>query len=378
MSGTLLLDRIRKRILCDGPWSFSRYMECALYDPEAGYYAQSPRLGPGGDFITAADFGEAWGEALARQLIEMDQALGRPDPFDVVEFGGGRGWLARDVGSVLLREAAAFHSRLRWTIVDRAAAMRRSAAQHAAVVKPEEAPQDRIGAVLAVEWIDAFPVDRYRRTESGWMEIGVGIDEQGRLAEVELDRPVECVPTLRADGAPDTAGYEIEHRPSLERECKRVAAALSRGYFLHVDYGERAPRLYEPQRRRGTLMAYRDQRASENVLEDPGHCDLTAHVNFDAVRRAMHAVGLQEIAFTTQDRFLIAHGFLERFHVATTAESRDPLSIARRRRESALIDPGQMGRRFKVQVFSPGSLPALRGLRDPFLEPEPPAFGSGR
>ncbi len=303
--------------------------------------------------------------------------LGRPDSFDVIEFGGGRGWLARDVTAVLAREAADFSARLHWTLVDRAAAMRQRAQQHAVVVKPEAAPQGRVGAVLAVEWIDAFPVDRYRRTEAGWLEIGVGLDEHGRLIEVELDRPVACTEVLLADGAPDIAGYEIEHRPSLEQESARVAATLDRGYFLHVDYGERAHRLYEPGRRRGTLMAYRDQRAFERLFEDPGRCDLTAHVNFDAVCRAMHAVGLQEVGFTTQDRFLIAHGFLERFHVSTTEQSRDTASIVRRARESALIDPARMGRRFKVQAFATASLPALRGLRDPFLEPEPPVFGGG-
>ena len=120
-----LLRRVREEIERRGPMPFSRFMELALYDPEHGYYASGPdRLGRGGDYYTASDVGPAFGRCLARQLAEMDRLLGSPDPFTVVEFGAGRGLLARDIIDAMSDVDAALAGRLRLVLVDRSPAMR--------------------------------------------------------------------------------------------------------------------------------------------------------------------------------------------------------------------------------------------------------------
>lgn len=363
-----LARRLRERIRREGPIPFSEFMDAALYDERTGYYATSARLGPRGDFITASDFGRAWGDAVARQLAECDRRLDRPDPFHVVEFGGGRGWLARDARSALDEEAPDLACRLRWTVVDRSAAMREAASEHARVRAPAELPDLEASVAWAVEWIDALPVDRFRSDPEGWCELRVGIDADGRFVEAAVPVPESLERSLPALGALHGTGFEVETRPGLGDAIEAVDRWVRRGFFIHVDYGDRAESLRTAARRRGTVLAYRGQRAEERILDAPGSRDLTALVDFDAVRLEAERRGWTEIGFTTQDRFLVNHGFLERFESATTEESRDPERVARRRAELALVDPRQMGRRFKVQAFARGLDPGVRlaGLTDPF------------
>src|SRR5262245_33835371 len=105
-------------------------MERALYEPSLGYYAQSAaRTGRAGDFFTAADVGPAFGECMARQIGELDRILGKPDPFTLVEFGPGRGWLARDLLDALAAQDPELGGRLSLLLVDASAAMREEAAR---------------------------------------------------------------------------------------------------------------------------------------------------------------------------------------------------------------------------------------------------------
>ncbi|HKQ63084.1 MAG TPA: SAM-dependent methyltransferase, partial [Candidatus Polarisedimenticolaceae bacterium] len=112
-----LLERIRREIRSHGPLAFARFMELALYDPDGGYYMRGSPVGPAGDFVTASDRGRGFGRAIARQLAEIDRRAGPFDPFHVVEFGAGRGLLARDVLAELGQD-------VRYVAVDRSPAMR--------------------------------------------------------------------------------------------------------------------------------------------------------------------------------------------------------------------------------------------------------------
>ena len=111
---------------------FARFMELALYDPGHGYYSGGGAgPGPAGDFFTAADVGRWFGRCLARQVAEIDERIGPLEPFDLIEFGAGRGRLARDVVEALTESASGLAARLRYRMVDRSARMRERAARNA-------------------------------------------------------------------------------------------------------------------------------------------------------------------------------------------------------------------------------------------------------
>ena len=121
---TLLRDEIRE----SGPMTFARFMELALHHESYGYYASGPlRLGRGGDFFTASDVGTAFGACLARQLVEMDALLDHPTTFHYVEYGAGRGLLARDVEGALHAEAPDLAHRFASSLVDTSPGMRAAA-----------------------------------------------------------------------------------------------------------------------------------------------------------------------------------------------------------------------------------------------------------
>jgi SAM-dependent MidA family methyltransferase len=367
-----LLDRIRAEIRDRGPISFAHFMELALYDPRDGYYARgAERLGPGGDFITASDAGRAFGRCVARQIVEIDRRIGPCDPFDVIEFGAGRGLLALDVLDAMSELDAALAARLRYLMVDRSERMRSQAARRvpaARVLSPDELQPGSRGCVLAVELFDALPVHRLRRSGEGLFEVHVDLDDAGELTEVERP-PTDAVRQMAERyAAAAVVGTEAELTPLVCAQLDAMERILDQGVMIIVDYGHPAAELYRPERRRGTLLAYHGHTTNEAFLERVGEQDLTAHVNFTALEDRARERGLAVLGRTTQDRFLIGNGILEVFEPADGRERPDARQVKDRLRAMQLIHPAGMGRTFKVLALSKGCdpPPQLSGLHDPF------------
>ena len=215
----LVVDEIR----ATGPMTFARFMDLALHHPEHGYYAGgASRLGPGGDFVTASDMGATFGRCIARQLVEMDALLDRPETFRYVEHGAGRGLLARDVAEALRTGNPDLAKRLAPVLIDRSLAMRGAAATAApeAVVAADGAgPVGGQGCVLAVELLDALPVHRLRRRGSALREVVVAF-EGGRLVEAEADPGEALAAWADAYRAAPEDGDEAE-------ACLALAATLA-------------------------------------------------------------------------------------------------------------------------------------------------------
>jgi len=365
-----LADRIRREIRDDGPLTFARFMERALFDPRGGYYSGGAhRLGPAGDYFTASDVGSFLGACVAEQLWEIDAAGGPFDPFDVIEFGAGRGLLARDVLDTLAGRRPELASRVRYRTVDRSAAMRdhaRRTAPAAEALDPAELGEGHQGCVLAVELFDALPVHRLRRHGGTLVEVYVGLDDAGRLIEVEAEPTSGAAAMAERYGAAAADGTEAEVAPSAGDMLDRMVGCLDRGVLVIVDYGQPASELYGAQRPRGTLLAHHRHRINEAYLERVGEQDLTAHVNFTALEDRARERGLTVLGCTTQDRFLIQNGILEAFEAGDGAWAGAD-RVRGRLRAMQLLHPSGMGRAFRVLMFSKGLGPLeLAGLADPF------------
>ena len=272
--GLRLLRRIRDEIAARGPISFARFMELALYDPDGGYYAQGgARLGVDGDYFTASDVGRAFGRCLARQIAEIDHRLGGPDPFHVVEFGSGRGLLARDIIDAASATDRAWADRLHYVAVDRSQAMRAAAAEQApdaTSLAPGQLERGYQGCSLAVELFDALPVYRLRRRGRALVEVRVGLGDDGELVELETTPDERAAALALRYGAANAAGVEAEVCPAALDQLEAMAGALDRGIVVIVDYGAGAQRLYTPQRKLGTLLAYHQHGTNERFLERVG------------------------------------------------------------------------------------------------------------
>ncbi len=342
-----LAARLAARIGRDGPIGVDDYMrECA----DAYYGARDP-FGAKGDFTTAPEITQAFGELVGLWAASAWQAAGAPDPVVLVELGPGRGTLMRDA----LRAAKlvpAFRRAVRLHLVEASPVLR--AAQRAALAG--ETPVwhgafDEVPAgpaiLLANEFFDALPVRQFVRTPQGWRERRVGHDGAFRFVLGEDDATRDVPEALR--GAPE--GAIVETSPESLALAGAIARriATSGGAALIVDFGPAQSGAGE------TLQAARRHRAHD-VLADPGAADLAAHVDFAALARAAEGAGARAWGPVTQGALLQALGIeLRAARLMAAAPDQAALVRSACRR---LIDPAEMGTLFKaLALTAPGAAP---------------------
>jgi SAM-dependent MidA family methyltransferase len=377
-----LLEAIGAEIERRGPLTFARFMELALYHPELGYYATGRRgPGRGADFLTAPESHPIFGWAVARQLEDVWDRLGRPARFTVREHGAGTGALAAGIVEGLDRAGSPLRPALRYRIAERAPDCERQVRERlealggSDILEPDDgAPVT--GAVLANEVLDALPVHRVEGLPAGDLaELFVTLDDSGRLATVAGP---PSTPSLRArletEGVRLAPGQRAEVCLALDGWVAGAAAGLARGLLLVVDYGHPAAALYAPAR--GSLLrAYVRHRVHDDAYVNVGRQDLTAHVDLTAAALAATAAGLTHLGTTTQAGFLAGLGageLLAGFQAdpATTLQA----YLDARSALFRMLDPGVTGA-FAVMAFGRG-LPA-----DPPLAGfafRPPVRGEGR
>jgi SAM-dependent MidA family methyltransferase len=313
--GELLAEEIRR----EGPIPFRRFMDAALYHPQHGYYrrARDP-FGKAGDFFTAEQIQPVFGILMAAQIRRLYQEMGAPRDFTVVELGAGR------------REMAEAFSEWRYVPVD---------------IGSGELPERFVGVAFSNEFFDALPVDVAAYRDGAFRERRVAF-EGGRFGWSEGGAaPPEVERWLRAWAAAPEEGRWYEASLEASRWVERIADALHEGYAIAIDYGyTRAESARFPG---GTLMSYRRHTAREEVLEDPGERDLTAHVNFTALEAAGAAHGLTTQRFETLARTLLAAGEADQF--AAALASADPRESLRRRMQLKTLLFG-MGETFRVLI----------------------------
>jgi SAM-dependent MidA family methyltransferase len=321
-----LEEIIRAEIQADGPMRFDRFMEMALYHPGLGYYAKSDGpspIGRQGDFFTSVSAGPLFGRLLARQFLQMWQVLGNPNTFWIIEQGAHDGRLACDILEWSRAEAPAFFDTLHYAIVQSSgvASIRQKCAPEPGLVGyitwfenlAALAAENPVGVFFSNELVDAFPVRAIRYLSGAWREQYVADAGTGALTWV--DRPVTDAELARAIETlplPPIENYLTEINLRARGWIGEVARALKQGYVLTIDYGYPASHYYAPFRTGGTLIAYVKHHGLDEVLEEPGRRDITAHVDFTTLARSGEQAGLTTLAFVDQQRFLmgIAHAEL--------------------------------------------------------------------
>jgi SAM-dependent MidA family methyltransferase len=301
-----------------GPLPFPRFMETALYHPIHGYYRR-PRdpFGKAGDFYTAEQIQPVFGILIAARIRQLFRAMDEPADFTVVELGAGR------------REMAGAFCEWRYVPVD---------------FDSGEFPEDFRGVVFSNEFFDALPVDVAVFRGGAFRRQCVAFHDGRFVWREDGNLPHEAAEYLRTySPAPQEGNWYEVNLPALAW-MDRIARALRRGYVFTVDYGyKRSDAVRFPH---GTLMGYRRHTALEDVLQEPGLRDITAHVNFTALeeRGALH--GLRTESFSTLAQALLSAGEPDQF--AAALGSTDDL---RRRMQLKTLLFG-MGETFRVLLQS--------------------------
>ena len=357
---TGLAATIARRIRREGPLSVAAFMAMALHDPRIGYYVRRDPIGRAGDFITAPEISQIFGELIGLWCADLWQRIGKPDPVTLTELGPGSGALTLD----FLRAAAAlpeFRRALQLYLVEaspvlRAVQQRRlAAAEPVFVASIDELPEGPL-LLVANEFLDALPIRQLVRGRAGWSERVVTLDAEDRL--VFADAPENPALTLLVPAALREVppGTVVEICPAAAALAGSLGARLLQhpGVALFVDYGyfASAP---------GATLAAVHRHAAAGVLDDPGDADLSAHVDFGAFAAAAHAAGAVVHGPVAQGRFLAALGAEARLGALSaraTPAQRAFLDSGLRR----LLDPAQMGTLFKVLALTSPGLPAPVGF----------------
>jgi len=372
-SNPRLVAAIRERIADAGRITFREFMELALYHPRHGYYRAVRRpMGRRGDYVTSPEVGPLFGAAIARQLREMWNVMGRPRPFTVVEAGAGSGLLARDIFESARRAEPAFFDALRYRLVETSPSLRALGQQlldeldlpDGTAVWLETMPTEIVGCVLSNELIDAFPIHRVLVRNGRLNEVyvawrdGAFVEEVGDPSTAEIAAYFERLSLLPGEGCYAEVNLQA---PAWMRS---VARALRRGFVLTFDYGYEAAELYAPWRRDGTLLCFHQQAPTADPYDRVGRQDLTASVDFTTLIRTGEEHGLITLGLVTQARFLDALG-LRQSPPATEAPAALDEYFARRRAIVELTDPAGLGRiRVLAQAKGVGR-PRLAGLTEP-------------
>ena len=352
-------------IAAGGHLPFWKFMELALYAPGLGYYsAGAHKFGPGGDFTTAPERSPLFSACVADALTPVLQQLGPDAVF--MEIGGGSGAFAETCLSKLLANDAL---PARYAILEPSADLRERQRERLQARLPPllfelvewlDGPiqEPWSGVLFANEVIDALPTPRFTIRDGEVFEEHVALDGEGRF--LRTDRPAE--PMLAAAvrhverqlPEPFAEGYRSEVLAQLPYWIQAVMGAMRDGAMLFVDYGYARGEYYQPQRRDGTLRAFRQHHVTDDVFAWPGLQDITASVDFTALAEAGTAAGFDFAGYCSQASFLIGNRLQENLALAESRAADDVARHALRSQVKHLTLPSEMGERFQAIGFQRG------------------------
>ena len=352
-------------IAAGGHLPFWKFMELALYAPGLGYYSAGARkFGPGGDFTTAPERSPLFSACVADALTPVLQQLGPDAVF--MEIGGGSGAFAETCLAKLLANDAL---PARYAILEPSADLRERQRERLQARLPPllfelvewlDGPiqEPWSGVLFANEVIDALPTPRFTIRDGEVFEEHVALDGEGRF--LRTDRPAE--PMLAAAvrhverqlPEPFAEGYRSEVLVQLPYWIQAVMGAMRDGAMLFVDYGYARGEYYQPQRRDGTLRAFRQHHVTDDVFAWPGLQDITASVDFTALAEAGTAAGFDFAGYCSQASFLIGNRLQENLALAEARAADDVARHALRSQVKHLTLPSEMGERFQAIGFQRG------------------------
>jgi NADH dehydrogenase [ubiquinone] 1 alpha subcomplex assembly factor 7 len=356
---------IARRIALAGPIPVADFMAEALGHPRLGYYRKALALGAGGDFTTAPEISQMFGELLGAWLAERWQAIGRPSPCLLVELGPGRGVLLADALRAT-RAVPGFHAALQIHLVEINETLRelqRTALAAHAPVWHERFDSVPTGPMLLIanEFFDALPVRQFQRTPAGWAERMIGLAADGEALRFALAPGPSPFAALLPPAVEPGAAVELS--PAAIGLGTAIGAQLAEygGWALVIDYGRIG--LGFGLGLGFSLQAVRGHRGVD-VLDRPGETDLSAHVDFEAIAAAAAGAGARVLGPASQGDFL-RHIGIQRRAETLKARATPSQAVAIDAALDRLIAPDQMGTLFRVLALGDTTSVPPAGFSDP-------------
>jgi len=328
-----LVDLLRQQ----GFLSLERYMELCLTHPDYGYYRQGSRLGQEGDFITAPEITPMFGELIGLWCAQQWMEKLAPKEAYLVELGPGRGVMMADLRRAIAKAAPQCYKNICFHAVESHRNHRKLLEKQDVIVHEniDWLPQDRPMLIVANEFFDALPVRQVCRRNGAFVKRGLILDPDDRLqwGERRCEQPEETFPW---------SNDWVEYRPKASQIMYELSRRVTRqgGAMLIIDYG------YVRRQSGDTVQAISDHRMVD-IFENPGECDLTAHVDFESLSTAAAPLPYQ---LETQSDFLVRHGLWQRVEQLARAQPDRTIDLYASARR--LTHPDAMGQLFKVMQIN--------------------------
>jgi len=291
-----------------GPISFKDFMEMCLYYPGEGYYTSPEnRIGKEGDYYTSPCLGPLFGSVVARQVAEMWEQM-RKRPFDVVEFGAGTGLLCHHILDALQHNNDALYKNLTYHLVEKNQQLEPDNI-HTGKIKIHESfseLEEFEGCVLSNELLDNFSIHQVIMNNE-MMEVMVRY-ENGEFKEETKPASIEIKDYFKELEVDLPDGFRTEANLGATEWLKSISQKLKKGFVLTIDYGFPSNELYHEKRRAGNIVCYYKHHVNFCPYHHIGEQDITAHINFSALKHWGLKYGLQPAGYTTQGHFLSALG----------------------------------------------------------------------
>lgn len=345
-----LETEIRRRITTAGPMPVAEYIALCLFDREHGYYTTRDPLGVRGDFITAPEVSQMFGELIGLWASAVWKQMGAPENVRLVELGPGRGTMLKDALRAV-RIVPEFYSAVVVHLVEVSPVLQAQQEKtldgagvtifwHARLADVPPGP----AIIFANEFFDALPVNQAIKTDRGWHERRIQIDASGQLSFTIASEPLPFFQTLLPpEFSTARAGAIFEWRGDTEAMEVGRRVADGRGAALVIDYGHTESGIGE------TFQAV-GQHAYADPLTEPGALDLTAHVDFQALSRAVEAMGAKSFGPIEQSQFLRRLGIEQRAASLKVKPGRDA-NIDQALARLIGRERTAMGELFKVAAF---------------------------
>jgi len=372
MANSELAEIIRAEIDANGPISFARFMELALYHPRHGYYAGGrANIGRRGDFFTNVSVGPLFGKLLAAQFAEIWEKLERPRDFKIVEQGAHDGAFAADALTALRQSAGDCFSATSYFLIESFPIWRerqkkklREFAEKISWVASIDQMEPFVGIHFSNELFDSLPV---HLVVSGGVANGATVWNE-KFVSVAADNfafataNVACSELQLDHLGFSPAGFETEVNLAAPKLMSEVAAKLSRGLILTIDYGFSRTQFYSLQRSGGSLQVRANQRKLSSPFQQIGLADISAHVEWSSLAEAAQSSGATPVGFTDQHHFLT--GIISKFFPDADFDASEKRAL------QTLLHPEMLGRNFQALALGKDFHEKLAGFqfaRDPIV-----------
>ncbi len=365
---TVLEKIIIEKIKARGEGGFMRldeYMGLCLGHPEHGYYMTRDPFGEVGDFTTAPEISQMFGEMIGAWLADTWMKMGSPSKINITECGAGRGTLLADAMRAT-KNVPNFHKAVHLNVIEISPVLK---AQQQKALSAYEAtwhsdteslPTDSPHLITGNEFLDALPVRQFVHTDTGWVEkiVKININDTLCLGEIQVDGEGKAlIPTLLIPpNIGDHLEVSLEQNAFIDQVSKIIINQGGSALFLDYGFIHNIPG--------DTLQALKNHQY-QDILSEPGNVDITAHVNFAKISEEIMANNLTVHGPVSQADFLKRLGMKARAEILSrnaTDKQRVDLALALKRLTGEKTQDGEMGSLFKVIAFSSDSNINLAGF----------------